>query len=56
MHNKEKTDCLGLTFDIWIRKARLHNIVLTPEQVEMLYEAWDRNESYLNYRYLGQNN
>ena len=56
MRNKEKTDSLGLTFDVWIRKARLHNTVLTLKDLDMLYAAWERNESYLNSRYIGQNN
>jgi hypothetical protein len=46
----------GLTFDVWIRKAKLAHTKLTVEQVYMLYDKWLAGEYPTKYSYVGQKN
>jgi len=56
MECREKTNIRGESFDVWIRKARLHNTVLSVAEVERLHTAWMNNESYYQYRHVGIKN
>jgi hypothetical protein len=54
MNNREPINLSGYSFDEWIRKANLHNAVLSVQQCHFLEKAWKNNEHYSKYAYVSQ--